>query len=172
MFILDQVEKLPGMIHEKPSNLEGWVKALNYFSGLGLCVLGIMDFILQGSFINPFSWLYPFYYILFGCMLISYQVDITFINENFKFLAHPLLRGIFTMYTGTLLLHEIGSGSDLILKIVAFTGCGVLCFVACFHFYTYYKIIKKGGLSKKDALDSDLYGSALTQRLTEKESVV
>jgi hypothetical protein len=55
-------DKLPGMPTEKPKDLEGYVALANYFVGLGLIGLGVLDFLWHGSLINPFTWLYPFYF--------------------------------------------------------------------------------------------------------------
>jgi len=102
------MNKLPGAPQGKPKDLEGWFGALNYFVGLGLIGLGILDFIFNSRIINPISWLYPIYYTykentlfnhdsLFGCMILSAQVEIEFIKRNFKFLFQPYGRGIFTL---------------------------------------------------------------------------
>jgi hypothetical protein len=56
------MKSLPGMPQEAPKDLEGYVALANYFVGMGLIALGILDFLWNGSFIIPLTWLYPFYF--------------------------------------------------------------------------------------------------------------
>jgi len=114
--------------NEKPKDLQGWAIYLNYFIGLGILGFAVLDIIFNVTFINPITWLYPTYLLLFGFMILSANIQFDFIDKYFYFLKNHIGRGIFTIYVSTLLL-DFTIGSNTLIQLVVFGGFGVVAFV-------------------------------------------
>mmetsp|Transcript_24460 Transcript_24460/g.34382 ORF Transcript_24460/g.34382 Transcript_24460/m.34382 type:complete len:137 (+) Transcript_24460:78-488(+) len=118
---------------ETPATWEGKVKALSYFVGLGLIAYAVVYLILDASLLNPFSWLFAFYFFMFGMMILSAQFNFETVNNNFQFLKHNIGRGVFCFYIGTVALDIENTSDGILTTIIGYAAWASLTFIGIFH---------------------------------------
>lgn len=77
------------------------VNKINYLLGLGIIGMGVGNFLLSSTF-SLSGWFYTIYFVIFGLMIISAQLKITFVEKHFRFMQSMIGRGLFNIYIGTL----------------------------------------------------------------------
>jgi len=135
------------------NTVEEAVLKLNYIIGLIVLLLGPFNLIF-GSILSLTNLLSSIYYILFGMMILSANMKISYVEDHFKFLSNKIGRGIFTIYIGTLYFNFKDSG---VLQVVFWVLFLVLSFIGLYYIY-------EGLKSSKTEKDAQLEASVTTIR--------
>jgi hypothetical protein len=81
-----------------------FLKALSIASGLVLIVLGIVNY-ATFTLGDPIDIILPFYYIIFGMLMIAAEVNIKCLTTKFAFVEGYIGRGAFYIFVGTLCIR-------------------------------------------------------------------
>jgi hypothetical protein len=77
------------------------LKALSIAMGLVLIGLGIFNYAAV-PIGDPINVILPFYYIIFGMLIIAAELSASYITAQFKFIENYIGRGLFYIFVGTL----------------------------------------------------------------------
>jgi hypothetical protein len=95
---------------EKVKGGKVYVKPFNYLCGLACIGTGVLCF-FGGDKSNIYGWLAPFYFGVFGLMMIASDLNIKVIIESCNFLDKYAGRGLFNIFVGSQILDEASATS-------------------------------------------------------------
>jgi hypothetical protein len=100
-----------------------YVKPFNYLCGIACIGCGALC-LLGGPDINIYSWFAPFYFAIFGIMMIASDLNIELIIQNCNFLDRYMGRGLFNIFVGSQILDQaqLQSGTTGIQEIFLYIG--------------------------------------------------
>merc|ERR1719265_340955 len=109
------------------------IKIFNVVFGFGLIAAGVLQFFL--SWLNFAAFLYAFYVITFGIIMLAGDFEIEVILVNMAFLGNFFGRGLFNLYTGASLImisHAFNTVIETLLLIIGITlFCSGVLLIIC-----------------------------------------
>ena len=102
------------------------MKALSIAVGVLLIGLGIFSYATL-SLSDPMDVILPFYYMLFGLLMIAAEVGAKFLTGSFKFVENFMGRGLFYIFVGTLCLRGSNPFQYVVAGILLVVGIVYLC---------------------------------------------
>jgi len=97
---------------EKVKGGKIYVKPFNYLCGLACIGTGALCF-FGGDKSNIYGWLCPFYFAIFGLMMIASDLNIKMIIESCNFLDKYMGRGLFNVFVGSQMLDEAHATANI-----------------------------------------------------------
>jgi hypothetical protein len=94
--------------------------------GLVLIGLGVFNYATV-SISDPMHVILPFYYIVFGLLMIAAEVGAKYITEQFKFVENYIGRGLFYIFVGSLCLTGSSPFQYVVAAVMLVTGFIYLC---------------------------------------------
>lgn len=98
------------------------IKLVNLAIGVLMITVGGMDFLFGEGGLISIRNITPLYLILFGCMTIAGDFELSIVLKWCGFLGHFILRGLFTFYCGLNLLISRSSLTKLLQPIAVIGG--------------------------------------------------
>lgn len=114
------------------------IKLVNLAIGVLMIVVGGMDFLFGEGGLISIRNITPLYLILFGCMTIAGDFELSIVLKWCGFLGHYTLRGLFTFYCGLNLLISRTSLTKLLQPIAVIGGWVTIGFALVMLFLGFF----------------------------------
>jgi len=102
-----------------------YVKPLNYICGLACIGCGVLA-LLGGYRYNLYTYVVPFYFAIFGVMMLASDFNIRLIIEKCNFLDVYIGRGLFNVFVASQVIDQAKFANDT---------ANTLAFASTFHYF-------------------------------------